>query len=216
MLSQVFFKAITERPLLLRHITPQSDPRAARLTPKRGRFFQQFSGINAIIYYAPTIFGGLGLNGSTTSLLATGVLGVVDFVFTFPAVFFVDRWGRRKFLMAGALGMLVGHVVVAGIVGHYAGDFSSSSAQAAGWVGVVFIYVSRNLRAPLLAPSGPFEQEQCADEMKDFRRQLLLLLGPSRLAPPLGNLLPRPPLPSRRHHRQLQLHDELCRRTSDP
>lgn len=106
-------------------------------------FFQQFSGINAIIYYAPTIFGGLGLNGSTTSLLATGVLGVVDFVFTFPAVFFVDRWGRRKFLMAGALGMLVGHVVVAGIVGNYAGDFSSSSAQAAGWVGVVFIYIFR-------------------------------------------------------------------------
>jgi MFS family permease len=97
-------------------------------------------GINAIIYYAPTIFGSLGLNASTTSLLATGVLGVVDFVFTFPAIFLVDRWGRRVFLMAGALGMLISHVVVAGIVGHYAGNFTGAGGAAAGWVGIVFIW----------------------------------------------------------------------------
>ena len=105
-------------------------------------FFQQFTGINAIIYYAPTIFSSLGLNASTTSLLATGVLGVVDFLFTFPAIFFVDRWGRRVFLMAGALGMLISHVVVAGIVGHYNGNFKVPGGAAAGWVGIVFIWVS--------------------------------------------------------------------------
>lgn len=99
-------------------------------------------GINAIIYYAPTIFGSLGLNASTTSLLATGVLGVVDFLFTFPAIFFVDRFGRRVFLMAGALGMLVSHIVVAGIVGHYDGNFNKAGGNAAGWVGIVFIWVS--------------------------------------------------------------------------
>ncbi|OBT71322.1 hypothetical protein VF21_09129 [Pseudogymnoascus sp. 05NY08] len=104
-------------------------------------FFQQFTGINAIIYYAPTVFGSLGLNASTTSLLATGVLGVVDFVFTFPAIFWVDRWGRRKFFMAGALGMMVSHVVVAAIVGHYDGNFNVPGGKAAGWVGVVFIYM---------------------------------------------------------------------------
>ncbi|KAK5211553.1 Quinate permease [Exophiala xenobiotica] len=103
-------------------------------------FFQQFTGINAIIYYAPTIFGSLGLNASTTSLLATGVLGVIDFLFTFPAIFFVDRWGRRIFLMAGALGMMVSHVVVAGIVGHYNGNFHKPGGGAAGWIGIVFIW----------------------------------------------------------------------------
>ncbi|OJA20529.1 hypothetical protein AZE42_01613 [Rhizopogon vesiculosus] len=41
-------------------------------------FFQQFIGCTAIIYYAPTIFGQLGLNPNTTSLLATGVYGVVN------------------------------------------------------------------------------------------------------------------------------------------
>ncbi|KAI4717472.1 general substrate transporter [Aureobasidium sp. EXF-10727] len=103
-------------------------------------FFQQFTGINAIIYYAPTIFGSLGLNVSTTSLLATGVLGVIDFLFTFPAIFFVDRFGRRKFLMAGALGMMISHIVVAGILGHYKGNFGLPGGKAAGWVGIAFIW----------------------------------------------------------------------------
>lgn len=92
--------------------------------------------------YAPTIFGSLGLNASTTSLLATGVLGIVDFIFTFPAIFFVDRFGRRVFFMAGALGMMISHIVVAGIIGHYNGNFKAPGGSVAGWVGVVFIYVS--------------------------------------------------------------------------
>ncbi|KAL3425564.1 D-xylose-proton symporter (hexose transporter) [Phlyctema vagabunda] len=98
-------------------------------------------GIAKVGIYAPTIFGSLGLNSTTTSLLATGVLGVVDFVFTFPAIFFVDRWGRRIFLMAGAIGMMISHFVVAGIVGHYDGNFKVPGGAAAGWIGVVFIYI---------------------------------------------------------------------------
>ena len=45
-------------------------------------FFQQWTGINAILYYAPSIFGQLGLTGNTTSLLATGVVGIVMFIAT--------------------------------------------------------------------------------------------------------------------------------------
>ena len=45
-------------------------------------FFQQWSGINAVLYYAPSIFGQLGLTGNTTSLLATGVVGIVMFIAT--------------------------------------------------------------------------------------------------------------------------------------
>lgn len=40
-------------------------------------FFQQWTGVNAILYYAPSIFTDLGLTGSTNSLLATGVVGIV-------------------------------------------------------------------------------------------------------------------------------------------
>ncbi len=90
---------------------------------------------------------------ATTSLLATGVLGIVDFVSTFPAIFFVDRFGRRKFFMAGALGMMIGHVVVAGIVGHYDGNFKMPGGAAAGWIGVVFIYVSYPMLRTIVGPS---------------------------------------------------------------
>jgi len=40
-------------------------------------FFQQWTGVNAILYYAPSIFESLGLTGNSTSLLATGVVGIV-------------------------------------------------------------------------------------------------------------------------------------------
>lgn len=47
-------------------------------------FFQQWTGINAILYYAPQIFGELGLSSNSVSLLATGVVGIVMWLATFP------------------------------------------------------------------------------------------------------------------------------------
>lgn len=46
-------------------------------------FFQQWTGINAVLYYAPSIFGALGLSSNTTSLLATGVVGIGTFSILF-------------------------------------------------------------------------------------------------------------------------------------
>jgi len=48
-------------------------------------FFQQWTGVNAILYYAPSIFSSLGLTGNSTSLLATGVVGIV-YVFLFSNI----------------------------------------------------------------------------------------------------------------------------------
>jgi MFS family permease len=62
-------------------------------------FFQQWTGINAILYYAPTIFGGLGLSSTSITLLATGVVGIVMFIatstyylFPFPKVLNTNAW----------------------------------------------------------------------------------------------------------------------------
>ncbi|KAL2788195.1 general substrate transporter [Aspergillus keveii] len=102
-------------------------------------FFQQFMGCNAIIYYAPTIFGQLGLDGNTTSLLATGVYGIVNCLSTLPALFFIDKVGRRVLLMAGATGTCTSLVIVGAIVGAYGSSLVDN--KSAGWAGIAFIYI---------------------------------------------------------------------------
>lgn len=72
--------------------------------------FQQWNGVNAILYYAPFIFAGVGLDGNTTSLLASGVVGIVMFLATIPAVLYVDNFGRKTILIAGGIGMAVCHL----------------------------------------------------------------------------------------------------------
>ncbi|RFU27239.1 hypothetical protein B7463_g9110, partial [Scytalidium lignicola] len=101
--------------------------------------FQQWNGINAINYYAPFIFRGIGLTGDTISLLATGVVGIMEFVFTIPAVLWVDNFGRKSILIAGAIGMASCHFIVAGIIGSFHNDWAGH--RAAGWVGVVFVWI---------------------------------------------------------------------------
>ncbi|KAK9451146.1 uncharacterized protein V1518DRAFT_371278 [Limtongia smithiae] len=96
-------------------------------------FFQQFMGCNAIIYYAPTIFAQLGMDGSTASLLATGVYGIVNFLSTLIALALIDRVGRRVLLISGAIGTFVSLLVVAAVVGVHA-------TGVVGWIGVAAIY----------------------------------------------------------------------------
>jgi MFS transporter, SP family, arabinose:H+ symporter len=68
--------------------------------------FNQVSGINAIIYYAPRIFEMTGL-GTNSALLSTAGLGLVNFIFTLLAVNFIDRYGRRKLMLIGSFGLIV-------------------------------------------------------------------------------------------------------------
>lgn len=73
----------------------------------------------AIIYYAPTIFKQIGLSGGTIGLLATGVVGIVNFVLTIPAVLFVDMVGRKPLLIWGEANMTISHAVVAALIAVY-------------------------------------------------------------------------------------------------
>lgn len=102
-------------------------------------FLQQFDGCNAMIYYAPIIFGQLGLSGNTTSLLATGVYGIVNTLSTLPALFLIDKLGRRPLLMSGAAGTFISLVIVGAILGAYGKNLPSH--PVAGWVGIAFIYI---------------------------------------------------------------------------
>ncbi len=66
--------------------------------------FQQFVGINVVLYYAPEIFRNMG-SSTESSLLQTIIVGTVNLSFTVLAIFTVDRFGRKPLQIIGAIGM---------------------------------------------------------------------------------------------------------------
>jgi len=73
--------------------------------------FQQITGINTVIYYAPTLLQGAGL-GDNAALLANVVNGAVNVGMTIVAIWLLDKVGRRPLLLTGTAGMAVGMVIV--------------------------------------------------------------------------------------------------------
>ncbi|MCI8278113.1 MAG: sugar porter family MFS transporter [Staphylococcus xylosus] len=74
--------------------------------------FQQIIGINAIIFYAPTIFSKAGL-GEATSILGTVGIGTINVLVTIIAVFIADKVNRKKLLVTGNVGMVASLLVMA-------------------------------------------------------------------------------------------------------
>ncbi len=77
--------------------------------------FQQIVGINAVLYYAPRIFGDMGLSNP---MFNTVMMGVVNILFTLVAIFTVEKIGRKPLLIIGSLGMALGAFGVALTFGH--------------------------------------------------------------------------------------------------
>jgi sugar porter (SP) family MFS transporter len=69
--------------------------------------FQQLTGINTVIYYAPMIFEFAHFKTASHAILATGIIGVVNVLATIVALWLVDKVGRRSLLLAGLCGMIV-------------------------------------------------------------------------------------------------------------
>lgn len=69
--------------------------------------FQQFTGINTVIYYAPIVVGYTGFGPKSGSLEGAIIVGVVNVLATIVAIFLVDRVGRRALLLTGVTGMLI-------------------------------------------------------------------------------------------------------------
>ncbi|MGB6152520.1 MAG: sugar porter family MFS transporter [Pricia sp.] len=75
-------------------------------------FFNQFSGINAFLYFAPRIFEAAGL-GESTALLSSIGIGVTNIIFTFAGIFLIDRLGRRQLMYIGSFGYIISLSLVA-------------------------------------------------------------------------------------------------------
>ncbi len=97
------------------------------------------TGINAVLYYAPSIFAALGTSSNTTSLLATGVVGVAMFLATIPAVLYIDKLGRKPVMITGAIGMGICHTIIAILFGINVHQWATH--KAAGWAAVSFVWL---------------------------------------------------------------------------
>lgn len=69
--------------------------------------FQQFTGINTVIYYAPKIYKAAGLTSDSVGILATAGVGLVNLIMTIVSLVLIDKVGRRPLLFVGNIGMLL-------------------------------------------------------------------------------------------------------------
>ena len=85
-------------------------------------FFNQLSGINAILYFAPRIFQLAGLGESAALLNSVGI-GVTNLLFTFVGLYLIDRAGRRSLLVIGSFGYIASLGICAFVFSNYAPQF---------------------------------------------------------------------------------------------
>lgn len=110
-------------------------------------FFNQLSGINVILYFAPRIFELAGLAAKTALLKSIGI-GVTNLVFTFVGLWLIDRLGRRTLLYIGSFGYItsLGLAAWAFFTQHYfivpACIFAFIAAHAIGQGAVIWVFIS--------------------------------------------------------------------------
>ncbi len=110
-------------------------------------FFNQLSGINAILYFAPRIFELTGL-GAKAALLQSVGIGVTNLIFTFVGLWLIDSLGRRTLLFIGSFGYIIslGLVAWAFFTQHYhivpACIFGFIAAHAVGQGAVIWVFIS--------------------------------------------------------------------------
>lgn len=94
--------------------------------------FQQITGINTVIYFAPIIFQSAGLSSAATSILATAGVGAVNVIMTIVSIWLIDRLGRRQLLYWSLGGMAVTLFVLSGAF------FAGTSGELA-WMAVLSV-----------------------------------------------------------------------------
>jgi SP family arabinose:H+ symporter-like MFS transporter len=110
-------------------------------------FFNQLSGVNAILYFAPRIFGMAGYEEQAALLTSVGV-GVTNFLFTFIGLWLIDRLGRRTLLFIGSLGYIASLSLCSW--GFYSGNtsivpacvFAFMAAHAVGQGTVIWVLIA--------------------------------------------------------------------------
>ena len=118
-------------------------------------FFNQLSGINAVLYFAPRIFEMTGL-GKEAALLQSAGIGVTNLIFTFVGLWLIDRLGRRTLLYIGSLGYILSLGLCAFAFLHWAPQFKVASTASA-----------------LLQTSANVEKGEAADRAKEVEAEFV-------------------------------------------
>ncbi|EIN06423.1 MFS monosaccharide transporter [Punctularia strigosozonata HHB-11173 SS5] len=105
-------------------------------------FFQQWSGINALLYYGPTLIQSIGLRGDGVSLIVAGGVSIVQMIGVFPAIVYIDSLGRRPLLRGGSAVMASAHLVIALLVWQYQSDWAKHALAAWFAVGCVYLFTA--------------------------------------------------------------------------
>lgn len=121
-------------------------------------FFNQLSGINAVLYFAPRIFG---LTGSENALAQSVGIGVTNLVFTFVGLYLIDRLGRRTLLYVGSVGYILSLGLCAAAFFHWAPPFKAASAA-----------VDVKAAAGALRDANPARAEQLARQLDEAKAAL--------------------------------------------
>lgn len=103
--------------------------------------FHKFTGTDSLNYFAPEIFQMIGVKGGSTSLLTTGVYGIVKFITTvFYVTCIVDRVGRRRPLMLGSFLQATAMLYI-GLYVRFGKPSPTHGTEAGGIVGIIWIYI---------------------------------------------------------------------------
>lgn len=113
---------------------------------------QQLTGINIVIYYAPTIFQFAGFASAKAAVTATMWVGVVNVVMTFVAIALIDKIGRKPLIICGLSGMTIALLVLG--VGFEWAKAGDNSSEIMGWIAVISTMVFVASFAFSLGPGG--------------------------------------------------------------
>ncbi|KMT00388.1 hypothetical protein BVRB_9g216930 [Beta vulgaris subsp. vulgaris] len=101
-------------------------------------FFQQFTGINVIMFYAPILFKTIGFQNNA-SLMSSVITGAFNVLATLVSIYGVDKWGRRILFIEGGIQMFVCQVVVAILIGLKFRVSGNLSSQVHQWYAIVLV-----------------------------------------------------------------------------
>ncbi len=112
-------------------------------------FAQICTGINTIIYYAPTIFKNAGFESNLSAIYATTGIGIINFLMTIVALYFTDRLGRKPLLYFGLTGVMLSLIALG--CGFAFADFFGDNLK---WVTVGSLVTNNICFAMSIAPNG--------------------------------------------------------------